>query len=429
MQRHESGFGHHGRHEFKGDQVRRGRTRHRAGAIAAFCTIGLLAAWAGAASLYILFRDDALKLIAERQVAITRSYEARTVQLQTEIDRLRSLKLIDQERVDRAVADLTRRQSVIETRQSAIKALAGPKTSARDAVPETTGSLPAPAAAPKPAPLSDTILIAPPADRWARLESRPLPPIAVHGSIGAAATATASEMRIVNLGRELDQLEATQSLALNEIEARHDAREHGLRKIFADLGMKTPRNGAGLSTAQANMGGPLLPWTRPPEDPFARQLHRIRAAVLAIDALEQEIIAVPVRRPTAGDADVTSAFGMRLDPFVRQLAMHSGVDFRGEPGDPVRSTGAGKVVQAERNGGYGLVVEIDHGNGYATRYAHLSSIAVAAGENVAPGALVGRVGSTGRSTGPHLHYEVRFNGEAIDPQKFLRASLRFDPAL
>ena len=427
MQRHESGFGHHGRHEFKGDQVRRGPTRHRAGTIAAFCTIGLLAAWAGVASLYILFRDDALKLIAEQQVAITRAYDAEVTQLQAEIDRLRSLKLIDQERIDRAIADLARRQTVIETRHSAIKALAGSKTIVRDAAPETTGSLPATATAPKPSPYSDTILIAPPAERWARLESRPLPPIAMRSSIGAAETA--AEVRIVNLGRELDQLEATQSLALNEIEARNDAREHRLRKLFADLGMKTPRNGSGLPAVQANMGGPLLPWTRPQEDPFARQLHRIRTAALTVDALEQEIISVPVRRPTSGDADVTSTFGMRVDPFVRQLAMHTGVDFRGEPGDPVRSTGAGKVVQAERNGGYGLMVEIDHGNGYTTRYAHLSSITVGAGENVAPGAIVGRIGSTGRSTGPHLHYEVRFNGEAIDPQKFLRAGLRLQAAL
>jgi len=425
MQRHESGFGHPGRHEFENNPVRRGRTRRRAGTIAALCTIGLLAAWAGAASLYILFRDDALKLIAERQVAITRSYDAQVIQLQAEIDRLKSLKLIDQERVDRAVADLARRQTVIETRQSAIKTLAGAKAIARDAAPETTGSLPATAR--KPAPLSDTILIAPPAEHWARLESRPLPPIAMRTSIGAAETA--SEVRIVNLARELNQLEALQSLALNEIEAQHDAREHRLRKIFADLGVKTPRNGSGLPAVQANMGGPFLPWTRPPEDPFARQLHRIRTAALSVDALEQEIISVPVRRPTAGDADITSTFGMRVDPFVRQLAMHTGVDFRGEPGDPVRSTGAGKVVQAERNGGYGLLVEIDHGNGYATRYAHLSSITVLAGENVTPSAIVGRVGSTGRSTGPHLHYEVRFNGEAVDPQKFLRAGLRLDPVL
>jgi murein DD-endopeptidase MepM/ murein hydrolase activator NlpD len=135
---------------------------------------------------------------------------------------------------------------------------------------------------------------------------------------------------------------------------------------------------------------------------------------------------VPVIRPTSGPTDVTSPFGVRMDPFVRQLAMHTGVDFRGETGDPVRAAAAGRVVQAERSGGYGLMVEVDHGNGIATRYAHLSNLAVSEGAQVEVGSLVGRIGSTGRSTGPHLHYEVRINGEAVDPQRFLRAGLRLE---
>ena len=106
--------------------------------------------------------------------------------------------------------------------------------------------------------------------------------------------------------------------------------------------------------------------------------------------------------------------------------MHTGIDFRGEPGDPVYATAAGRVTQAERNGGYGLMVEIDHGNGLVTRYAHLSAISVANGASVAPGDLIGRIGSSGRSTGPHLHYEVRIQGEAADPQRFLRAGLRLE---
>ena len=423
MLRSEFGSRQQDRHYFADHAAVTARPLRRGGAIVALCTIGLLATWAGVATLYIMFRDDALKLIVERQIAITRAYETQTEELQTEIDRLRSLKLIDQERVDRAVADLARRQTALETRQSAIKALAISKTNAREAAPETTGAVQTAPAAPKPSPLSDTILIAPPAERWARLESRPLPPLAARAGLGAADTAT--EVRIVNLGHELEQLETAQSRALNDIEERHDTRESRLRKIFADLNLKALR--VGSPATQASMGGPFLPWTRAPDDPFTRQLHRIRVAARSIDSLEREIVSVPVRRPTAGEADVTSAFGMRVDPFVRQLAMHTGVDFRGEAGDPVRTTAGGKVAQAERNGGYGLMVEIDHGNGYATRYAHLSGISVAAGENVAPGAIVGRIGSTGRSTGPHLHYEVRFNGEAIDPQKFLRAGLRLEP--
>ncbi len=105
--------------------------------------------------------------------------------------------------------------------------------------------------------------------------------------------------------------------------------------------------------------------------------------------------------------------------------MHSGIDFRAEQGSPVRSTAPGRVVGAEYSGGYGNMVEIDHGNGITTRYAHLSAILVSEGQQVAQGTVVGRVGSTGRSTGPHLHYETRIEGDAVDPQRFLRAGNRF----
>lgn len=409
------------------DELR--QTRHgRAGKAAALCTILLLASWAGASTLYILFRDDALKLIVERQIALTRSYEERATQLQAEIDRLRSLKLIDQERVDRDIAELVRRQTLLEARQSALSNLA--KSEAAAQAPEVTGSIPpatrtpAPASSsPKPVPLSDTILIAPPSERWSRLESRPLPPMGRRLRVTEPDTAT--EVRISNLARELRAMEHTQNSALNRIEELYDGRERRLRQVFADLGLRpssTARFEAGM--APAATGGPFLPWSRPPEDPFARQVLRIRSAAQDISALERAIEAVPVRRPTRGETDITSPFGMRVDPFVRQLALHTGVDFRGEPGDAVRAAAAGKVTQAERNGGYGLMVEVDHGSGIVTRYAHLSSTSVAAGDNVASGTVVGRVGSTGRSTGPHLHYEVRVNGEPVDPQRFLRAGLR-----
>jgi murein DD-endopeptidase MepM/ murein hydrolase activator NlpD len=133
---------------------------------------------------------------------------------------------------------------------------------------------------------------------------------------------------------------------------------------------------------------------------------------------------VPVRKPISGEIDLTSGFGLRMDPFVRAMAMHTGVDFRGTTGDPVRATANGRVTTAGWNGGYGKMVEIDHGNGLSTRYGHLSEILVKPGQSVRSGQIVGRVGSTGRSTGPHLHYETRVDGEAVNPQKFLRAGLR-----
>jgi murein DD-endopeptidase MepM/ murein hydrolase activator NlpD len=125
-----------------------------------------------------------------------------------------------------------------------------------------------------------------------------------------------------------------------------------------------------------------------------------------------------------GEVETSSGYGMRIDPFTRGPAMHTGIDFRADTGEPVRATADGTVTTAGWQGGYGKMVEIDHGNGFATRYGHLSDIGVRLGQRVRSGQIVGKVGSTGRSTGPHLHYETRLNGDAVNPQRFLRAGLR-----
>jgi murein DD-endopeptidase MepM/ murein hydrolase activator NlpD len=110
-----------------------------------------------------------------------------------------------------------------------------------------------------------------------------------------------------------------------------------------------------------------------------------------------------------------------MDPFVHEAAMHTGIDFRGDLGEPIHATAAGTVTIAGWSGGYGKMVEINHGNGLATRYGHLSEIDVSVGQSVRIGEIVGKLGSTGRSTGPHVHYETRVDGEAVNPQKFLDA--------
>jgi murein DD-endopeptidase MepM/ murein hydrolase activator NlpD len=105
------------------------------------------------------------------------------------------------------------------------------------------------------------------------------------------------------------------------------------------------------------------------------------------------------------------------------MAIHTGIDLRGDTGEPVRATATGKVTIAGRQRGYGNMVEISHGNGLATRFGHLSEINVKVGQVVRIGEIIGSIGSTGLSTGPHLHYETRVNGQPVDPQKFLRAGL------
>jgi len=173
------------------------------------------------------------------------------------------------------------------------------------------------------------------------------------------------------------------------------------------------------------MGGPFVP-PHAPKDAggFERQVYRISVARVAAHQLARTLSSVPVRKPVDGEIDLVSGFGVRADPFTGSPAMHTGLDIHGETGEPVRATADGTVTAAGWSGGYGKSVDIDHGNGLSTRYAHLSSIDVQVGQSIKAGQIVGKVGSTGRSTGSHLHYETRVRGEAVDPQKFLRAGQR-----
>ncbi len=138
----------------------------------------------------------------------------------------------------------------------------------------------------------------------------------------------------------------------------------------------------------------------------------------------QAIERTPLGVPHGGA--LTSLFGGRANPFSgRGSEDHGGIDFKGTTGDPIRATATGKIAFAGVQGGYGNVVRIDHGNGYETIFAHLSEIKVQAGNAVKSGDVVGLLGSTGRSTGPHLHYEVRRNGERLDPEMFLSLNVPF----
>jgi murein DD-endopeptidase MepM/ murein hydrolase activator NlpD len=191
--------------------------------------------------------------------------------------------------------------------------------------------------------------------------------------------------------------------------------------VLVELGLER-RMGA---RAGAATGGPFVSARVPANaGTFERQLHRLQFARAQVDRLTRALAAVPVRKPVLGEMDMSSGFGMRIDPFIRAPAMHTGLDFRGDTGDPVRATADGTVTVAGWNGGYGQMIEIDHGSGMTTRYGHLSAIGVKVGQTVRAGAIIGKIGTTGRSTGPHLHYETRFDGDAVDPLKFLRAGTR-----
>jgi murein DD-endopeptidase MepM/ murein hydrolase activator NlpD len=115
----------------------------------------------------------------------------------------------------------------------------------------------------------------------------------------------------------------------------------------------------------------------------------------------------------------SSSYGWRSDPFTGRATFHEGLDFTAETGTPIYAAASGIVLSASATSGYGNLVVVDHGSGLITRYAHTSQMLVHPGEKVEKGQLIAKVGSTGRSTGPHLHFEVRLNGDALDPRKYL----------
>lgn len=141
-----------------------------------------------------------------------------------------------------------------------------------------------------------------------------------------------------------------------------------------------------------------------------------------LDNLHDGAIAVPSDKPVKA-ASLTSSFGTRTDPFKGRRAMHGGIDLAGPVGTPIYATADGVVLRSGWNsGGYGNMVEIDHGNGIVTRYAHMSQVLIKKGARISRGQQIGKMGSTGRSTGSHLHYEVRIDGKPVNPIPFMKST-------
>ena len=174
-----------------------------------------------------------------------------------------------------------------------------------------------------------------------------------------------------------------------------------------------------LRAGQGAVGGPFEEVQQAGNaDPRFRELF---TTWRQLDQLEQGVAAIPSAHPIRDSIAFTSGYGVRSDPFRGRAAMHAGVDLAGPLGTPIYATADGIVARAEyNNGGYGNLVEISHGQGIQTRYGHLSRFATRPGQRVRRGELVGYMGSTGRSTGSHLHYEVRIDGRAVNPIPFMQ---------
>jgi murein DD-endopeptidase MepM/ murein hydrolase activator NlpD len=386
-------------------------------------SIVVMGAWSAATATYFAFRDDVLTRLLARQAEMQYAYEDRISELRARVDRTTSRQLLDQEQYDQKLSQIIRRQAVLESRAAALSTMpdvsitGSLKTPIR--APQATDA--APAGIPKPSPINDTVIFVAPPDREARLESR-RPAAAVARTDFAKVRGIDSTL--VNLQTALDKVENRQIATLNAAEESYDSRMRRMRGVITDLGLNMAHLEA--ATPRGGMGGPFVPVAKPGADAsvFDKQLYRIHLSRAQVDKLTRTLSLVPYRKPVIGNVEFSSGFGVRSDPFLGRPAMHTGLDFRASTGDPVRATANGKVITAGWSGGYGRMVEIDHGNGLSTRYGHLSEINVRLGEIIKIGQVIGAVGSTGRSTGPHLHYETRIDGDAVDPQKFLRAGIR-----
>lgn len=203
--------------------------------------------------------------------------------------------------------------------------------------------------------------------------------------------------------------------------------EKALQRTGLDVGAMLAR--AAEARADVGVGGPLRSLTESGGqtvavaslDPVDRDMNNLEGKLGRWGELMALAQRLPLDLPMANEPEISSTYGRRTDPFTKQLAFHAGIDFIGPNRAPVMATAPGVVVFAGRKGPYGRAVEIDHGLGVKTRYAHLSAISVQAGDTVAFGRQLGTMGSTGRSTGQHLHYEILLDDEQIDPAKFIEA--------
>src|SRR3954468_3679524 len=299
-------------------------------------TVSLLGLWSAATATYFAFRDDVLTRLIARQAEMQYAYEDRIAELRAKVDRATSRQLLDQEQFDQKLDQILKRQTALEGRATALGSM-----------PDVTGSLRAPArgpaaiespaalSAPKPSPISDTVIFTAPPDREARLESRS--PVMVNAQPNPSTKLAGVDNVLTRLTRSLDQVEARQIATLSSAGETLESKLRRMRGVISDLGLDVSQLEA--AAPKGGMGGPFVPVKIGAESgPFERQLYRVSITRGQVDKLNRTLSLVPYRKPVIGEVEFTSGFGVRSDPFLGRPAMHTGLDFRAASGDPVRVT-------------------------------------------------------------------------------------------
>ena len=374
------------------------------------------------ATSYLVLRDDLIGATTARQARMQQAYEDRISALRAQVDRITSRQLLDQQLMETKVSELLERQTQLSQRHGRLGPILeraenevgaapvedGAATAKPDQHAEVTGSIDQ-SATYSVASLSagDTR----PFSLWST-RSDPLP---------NDSAADRADKLFVSINQSLKAIETEQLTRVTTLADNAYKNADAITQALTAAGLPVASD-----FGKSDVGGPLVPLD--PSMVFDSKVKELDEALDALDHLKKEARRLPLANPAPGHS-VTSPFGVRTDPILGTAALHSGMDFRAPIGMAAKVTAPGIVTKAGWNGGYGRMVEVDHGNGFATRYGHLSEIDVTVGQKLAAGDIIGKTGSSGRSTGPHLHYEVRHNGEAVDPLRFLTVGKKVEQYL
>jgi len=394
-----------------------------------FCGLCMTLGLAGSLS-YIALRDDFTQSLQTTQSGLEIAYENRISLLRVQIDRMSSRRLIEKEAYRNQLNSLLKRQDALESRSRALVPLF------EQAI--QTG-LPGSMRPPKPGPqrkasdnhalLSSTghpnILFANAGLRTSRnfadLQGEVVIQAAMKTNANSGKNTHSDIHNSVNpdlLSLVMSQHENAQIHHIAFVTRQAQSRIDSIRNVIANAGLP-----AAMIPQVSATGGPYVPLNIFDKKSFSDQLIHANRTLNVLAKYQNHIRNLPLANPLS-KAKRTSKFGPRIDPFYGKLAMHSGIDFAASRGTPVLAAGGGTVLKASRSGGYGLLIELDHGNNITSRYAHLSTLNVIVGDTVETGEMIGRVGSTGRSTGPHLHYETRLQNKAFNPDSLFRLGIR-----
>lgn len=358
------------------------------------------------ATSYLVLRDDLIGASIARQARLQQAYEDRISSLRAQVDRITSRQLLDQQLMETKVSELLQRQSQLSRRHGRLTPILeraeGDLPAAKDETPQTKDDRRADTGHVQP----DEARFAVAAPDFSYWSTR---------SAGAAlfSAADRADMLFSEISKSLRTIEDEQLTRVATLAEDADRTADAITQALEQAGLPVESN-----QQRTGLGGPLI--AVDDKTTFETRVRELDEALGRLETVKKAALLAPIHSPAPGHS-VSSSFGVRRDPLLGTPAMHAGMDFRVPYGAGVRAAGAGTVVSAGWNGGYGRMVEIDHGDGITTRYAHLSKIKVKAGDKVGRGTIIGKTGSSGRSTGPHLHYEVRRNGTAIDPLRFIKA--------